>query len=362
MGTVITNSDHGCLMHTIFIGSASILLALLYAGIYAGMSKFLTFLTSSDVMGFRMNQNKSTLVPSDDFSPNESLDSLGEEGKGVFVVEEEIGVTSEIRLDLPEVSVKPTARYSARSIWRNVYGLGGAMYMVVIVIQFSNDIAVLFLVWGFTANAIRELNRRCGSYEILYLSSQCVYFVGITYLLVAGDILVGRFYTLQDCIVSIVLPTITPIVLKSIRKPDNVSETLELAMPCTCLIALVMVLVSACNMHPCVTDEVMKWVTTPGVASDGETLYRMSFNVEVLVICLVLPITTLGSVVTIVGAVLQKRSVDIACIMAWIHTVHIYVVHLSTTKFTIVPYIVIASTTCCNLVLLQSYIAAMFKR
>jgi hypothetical protein len=328
------------------------------------MSKFLTFLTSSDVMGFRMNQNKSTLVPSDDYSPNESLDSLSDTGEGLFVVEEETDATTEIRLDLPDVSVKPTARYSARSIWRNVYGLGGAMYMLVIVIQFSNDIAVLFLVVGFTVNAIREfrLDRRCGSYETLYLSSQCVYLVGMTYLLVAGDIMIGRVYTLQDCIVSIVLPVITPIVLKSIRKPDNVSETLELAMPCTCLIALVMVLVSACNMHPCVTDEVMKWVTTPGVSSDGEQLYRMSFNVEVLVICLALPITTLGSVVTIVGAVLQKRSVDIACIMAWIHTVHIYIVHLSTTKFTVVPYVVIASTTCSNLVLLQYYTAAMFKR
>jgi hypothetical protein len=324
-------TDATCLMHTIFTGSASVLMALFYYGVYNGVSMFADFIMGTQVMGRRRHELVSMVdFDHDDVSIDSCSVSSTEDPNEDACVDIIIGdlsprLTARSATRAPPCATPTPAikleRYSANIIWRNVYGLGAGMYILVIVIQFTNDVAVLSATVGFVVNAMREVNfyRFWRSVMTgLCLGIQVAHCGIMAYIVVCSDISLTRRYTVVDAIMSIILPLGMPVVLKSIHKPDNIIETMKLSIPCTCLISLVMVLVSVHNMHPCISEELMRWVaSTPS----------MALKMDVLLIILALPLTTLGSVMTIVGAILQKRSLDVACVMGLVHSVHVWVMH-----------------------------------
>jgi hypothetical protein len=316
LGALLLGNDNTCMAHTIFMGSASILLALAYYWLYHGASAFFGFVMGSSVMG-RIRRHRHAPVPQSDYVVDDTLwtlsDSESETANGNTAV-----------------------AYSANVIWRNVYGLGGSMYVLVIVIQFSNDVAVLCTTVGFLLNAVREHGGQSKVTLPFFLSCLvflCIYVASMLYSLMVDPILPVlpdfRPYSVFNMLISVGLPLGVPYLLKSVHKPNNITETIKLSMPTTCIVALVMVFVSMTNMHPCVTNELLQWVW---VADDQDLSGKMAIRADILLMCVALPIVTLSSIMMIVGATLQKRSIDIVCGLALIHSVHFWVVHLKPTQ------------------------------
>jgi hypothetical protein len=375
-----------CIMYSFFVGSTSILVGLVYYSLYKILVAAFTFVMSNKMMRFSRKRRciegnnfedgrvagKTQFIEGDmldnvtvssTFDDNVSLGSITleesfEEQDGEIVeinIEGGEMVTRQMTVDREDITMSewsrdddhtkrtqhrrnsrfseenreiPSGLYSARVIWRNVYGLGGGMYLLVIVMQFSNDMAVLSALASFTVNAFLEMRcsgfSRCRAGCIL---SACVYILLSAIVLIWHDN--SRSYTTGEMIFSICILGNVPTLLKTIRKPDNIIQTIKLSMPCTCMISFIVFTVSIYHLHPCILNGIglvsriipIPSTTTPNTDSGSSIVV---LNADEILTTILVPLTTLASAMTIIGAILQNRSIDIASGMALTHGVQIY--------------------------------------
>jgi hypothetical protein len=330
MGTAIARDDD-CLSLTLFIGSLSTLLAGSYYLLCLAGAWWIAFITSTDVMGpVRIRRGLFRRQVSFARAPTDVELVVGGDGSERVLMNtiDEVPSSDEDEFipapPLKSVPVTPRGRvasYSPKLIWRNVYGLGGALYMLSVVVQFSNDVAVLSATVGFMLVAFEEERvEHRNRYTVMACSILLSIHLGCMGAMFCSQRTVGmRVYTVPDLGVSMLLPLLVPVLLKSVRKPSNVADTLRMALPCTCMIAILVMCVMLLNLHPCILLELNSWVTAdPAVRG---------VNVDVVLALLGFPLVGVASSIAMLGAILQKRSIDVAVAMSVVHSVQFGVMH-----------------------------------
>lgn len=245
--------------------------------------------------------------------PTKELDPVAYEDVTCFVIQEEGEQEEEEQAVGPAEGAgeqRPES-FSVRKVWTNVYGLGVVGFLAMVKLQHDRILATGVLCVALGSAGAWEEGRRgswaCGRGVWLFVC--CVSALGACALSSADEILQAAPGAYEAGVLGIAVPLAIVALLKVVRKPDNVYETLEVSLPCTGMLALMVLVLTLLYERSCFKDMVLVAVE----ADDEETV--MVVDGRLVLGGLLNPMPCTLTVAVLVGAVLDKRSLDACCVL-----------------------------------------------
>lgn len=240
------------------------------------------------------------------------LDSVAYEDVTCFVIQEE---EEEQTMYPPgggsEGGVQRPESFSVRKVWTNVYGLGVVTFLAMIKLQHDRMLATAVLCVALGGAGAWEERRR-GSWACtkgVWLFVCCMSALAACALSSADEALQGARGAYETGVLSIVAPLAIVAMLKMVRKPDNVYETLEVSLPCTGMLALMVLVLTFLYERQCFKDMILVAVE----AHDHETV--MVVDGRLVLGGVLNPMPCILTVAVLLGAVLDERSLDACCVL-----------------------------------------------
>lgn len=201
--------------------------------------------------------------------------------------------------------------FDARKVWTNVYGLGVVTFLAMIKLQHDRmtGTSVLCLALGSAGAWEERRGGTCAFARNVWLFVACMSALGACALASADELSRGVGSLYDTAVLSTAIPLGIVGLLKLVRPPDNMYETLEVSLPCTGMMALMVLVLTFLYERPCyknmilVGDEVDDHETVTVV--NGRLLLGGALN----------PIPCGLTVAVLVSAVLERRSLDACCVL-----------------------------------------------